>query len=332
MRLPHLTTIGRGLRTRAATLVLRRRHAAHGAPRKIVIHIGAHKTGSSVVQSLLKSESRRLRWRGFGYERAFYRLGRTLAHQSPVPDAQREILRREVCARLNGRPEPTILASSESFFGDPFASYANIRHVAEDLRSVLEDWPVHIVACIRRQDEFIESLYHQHVKQGGALSFERFVESHDIHAYRWDELLREYAQVFGRENLTVCSYDVLFRKGTDVIAGMFPVLRQAGFRTRARAAIINPSLSQKGLDMALRCNELLTPDEQKVFRRFLEQTFPRRSGEPHGLFTASQRDELLHFYAPSNLRCFDEFLPHALPADWLGTLPPATLDAGVTRV
>jgi hypothetical protein len=323
MKFRQLRALGGRLRAHASTALLKRRYARRRSLRRILLHIGAHKTGSSVVQSLLKAESSRLRWQGFGYERAFYRLGRLLAHRSPLPADEREAVRLELEARLDGRPEPTIIGSSESLFGDPFICYANVRQVAEDLRALLAGWDVEIVACIRRQDEFVESLYHQHVKQGGALTFEQFARSHDIGAYRWDELLGEYAAVFGREHLSVCCYDVVFRPPGDVIAAMFPPVARAGFRTRARPEVVNPSLSRKGLELALRCNGMLTPDERKAFRGFLERTFPRAAGESHALFTAAQREELLRTYAPSNRRCFEAFLrggTHA-PGEWLTDTP-----------
>lgn len=297
-----------------------RRRARRGESRQVVLHVGVHKTGTSLVQALLKAESDRLRPYGFSYERAFYRLGKTLVHGSPVPAAERQSLRQEFRALLDRHSGPVVLGSSESLFGDPFTGYANIRAVAEDLRAILDGERVRIVACIRRQDEFVQSLYHQHVKLGGTLTFDRFVETHDVSAYEWDRLLAEYAGAFGRENLSVCCYDVVFGTGADVLAGIFPDVGRAGFRTRSRPALVNPALSRKGIAMAIRCNDLLTPEEQKTFRRFLEQEFPRPPGEPHGLFSPEQRQKLLDSYAESNVRCFQQFVgatPHPA-AHWLG--------------
>ena len=81
----------------------------------------------------------------------------------------------------------------------------------------------------------------------------------------------------------------------------------AGFQTVKRPKVRNPSLSPKGLEIALRCNELLDSEEQWVFRRFLQDTFIQKPGEKHSLFTEEQRRELLRFYAESNRKCMEEF-------------------------
>ncbi len=114
-----------------------------------------------------------------------------------------EALRRDVNGWLRGRREPNIIGSSEALFGDLFASYANIQAVATDLRAILADHEVRVVACIRRQDDFIQSVYHQHIKRGGTLDFDAFLREHDVHAYRWNELLARYAAVFGRQAVSV---------------------------------------------------------------------------------------------------------------------------------
>jgi hypothetical protein len=165
------------------------------------------------------------------------------------------------------------------------------------------------VACIRRQDHFVQSVYHQYVKRGGTLPFEGFVGTHDTRAYRWDEWLGHYAAVFGRAALSVSSYEDLFREPSDVLTRLFPPLAESGFRSASRPAMRNPSLSSKGIEIAIRCNALLDANEQRVLRRFLQNAFARRPGDRHELFTDDQRRELLSDYAASNRRCFDEFLP-----------------------
>jgi hypothetical protein len=273
----------------------------------IYLHIGAHKTGTTAIQSMLRAEFRRLRWFSFYYDRRFYRLGKVLARRSPLPHREREELRREVNDWLRARPEPNIIASSEALFGDLFASYSNIQEVAEDIKAILEGHDVRIVACIRRQDEFIQSVYHQHIKRGGTLRFDAFLTAHDVHAYRWDELLAKYVRVFGRDAVSVVSYEDVFQTSTAVLERLFPVLAVTGFRSIARPAVRNPSLSLKGIEIAIRCNDLLTAQEQRTLRRFLQKAFDQRRGDKHTLFSDEQRRELLDFYALSNQQCIDEF-------------------------
>ncbi|HXK39800.1 MAG TPA: hypothetical protein VJ837_03130 [Candidatus Paceibacterota bacterium] len=287
------------------------RNSLHKGPKTIYLHIGAHKTGTSAIQSMLKAESRRLRWHGFFYERSFYDLGRMLKRESPLAPGVLERLRQEFHDRIDARPEPNIIGSSENFFGDVFKGYSNTRAVANDLRAILADYDVRIVASIRRQDEFVQSVYHQHVKQGGTMRFDAFVEAHDIYAYRWNDLLREYAEVFERSHLTVHCYEDVFLQQDRLLERVFESLQSSGFRTRHRLGLINPGLSSKGIEMAIRCNDLLTAEEHKLFRHFLQSTFHHRPEDDHSLLSPQQRQALMASYAQSNRRCIEEFVGHS---------------------
>jgi hypothetical protein len=287
------------------------RNARRGGPQTIYLHIGAHKTGTSAIQAALNAEGRRLRYHGIFYNRGFYQLGKVLGTRSPLPGDERDRLRHEMDTKLRSRPERIIIGSSEGFFGDLFQTYANIRSVADDLRAILAGHDVRIVACIRRQDDFVQSVYHQYVKRGGTLRFAEFVRAHDVHAYRWNELLGEYAAVFGRSAMTVFCYDDLFRTPTEVLERLFSALPASGFRSRNQTGVRNPSFSPKAIEMAIRCNDLLDDEEKWVFRRFLQSKFAQRPGERHMLFTDEQRRELLAFYAASNQKCINEFLKDA---------------------
>jgi hypothetical protein len=303
-----LGSIRDGVVRRLVEPVIDWRNSRQPGRKTVYLHIGAHKTGTTAIQALLADESRRLRWHGFYFDRDFYRLGKTLASQSPLSASDRDRIRREVNSRLQARPEPNTIGSSEAFFGDLFRSYANNRAVAQDVRAILADFDVRIVACVRRQDDFVQSVYQQHVKQGGTQRFDAFINSHDIHAYRWDELLGHYRTEFGRSALGVYCYEDLFQTDNAILECLFPALAATGFRSVSRAEVRNPSLSAKGLEIALRCNELLNGDEQRALRHFVEGAFTRSAGESHTLFTLEQRYELLAFYAASNIRCFEEFL------------------------
>ena len=280
-----------------------------GKPQKktIYVHVGAHKTGTTSIQAALAAAAPQLRWRGVYFDRSFYQLGKFLAQASPLPEHERNRLREETAERLRGRPEPTIIGSSEAFFGDLFRAYANIGAVAEDLRAILAGNDVHVVACVRQQDDFVQSVYQQHVKEGGTQSFAAFIQSHDIYAYRWNELLAQYRAAFGADALSVHWYEQLFQNPS-VLPRLFKPLDESGFQPKCGPARRNPSLSGKGVEVLLRCNNLMDDSEQRLLRRFVEDNFPRRRDEPHGLFTRAQRLELLSFYASSNQSCTEQFI------------------------
>ncbi len=121
----------------------------------------------------------------------------------------------------------------------------------------------------------------------------------------------------------------MFQALTGILQRLPPPLATSGFRSKAQPAVRNPSLSPKGIEIAIRCNDLLDTREKRTFRRFLQKAFKQRPGEKHTLFSEAQRRELLAFYAPSNQQCVDEFLDsQASGRSYLLGIPEAVRSRG----
>ena len=279
----------------------RRATAARPARKTLWLHVGAHKTGTTAIQRELVQERHGLLAQGVWFDAASIEFGEILSERSPLG----EDLKRESAAmleRARRRPEDTILWSSEFFFGDPERGYRNIAAVAEDLREVTSEFDVRVIACVRRQDAFIESWYHQHLKRGGCDAFAPFLARVGADVFRWDELLDAYATRFA--SLRVISFDEVRAQKKRLIAALFP-----GLWLRAEDyGYFNPGFSQRALEIALHCAPLLDLPGRKRLRDALMTAFPRQPGEKSGLFSDAERASLLDRYAESNRRLAERFL------------------------
>jgi hypothetical protein len=184
---------------------------------KLYLHIGWHKTGSTALQRFLATQRDALRAAGVDYPEAG--MIATAHHpaawslQEPLRSAwarrigfarQAEALFAEIFEESARRGARALILSSEEF-----SLHETYR--LERLARVLEGHDVTVVAYVRRQDRYLESLYGQMVKMAFirlATDFERFVETRlrrgDLD---YGNVFARWAQVFGRERLQVRVYD-----------------------------------------------------------------------------------------------------------------------------
>ncbi len=276
----------------------------------LYIHIGTHKTGSSAIQSALKKSKSQLQDCSIFFDPVGYYLSAELMNSSRLERLVLERFREAFCQKYFTIREAIIVFSGEGFFGDPYIGYNNISAIADDLHHIFQDFDVRIIASIRKQDTFIESLYHQRIKEGGSCSFERFISAIDIYAFNWYRLLKTYESNFGRENLKIVPFEQAGRNGNSLIKIIFQTLGVDIDSDHKNLSVINPSYTRKGLEIARLCNPILDNGEQKKLRSFLEREFPKAIGEKFEMMSEHLRDELTNYYSDSNRKLFNKYISH----------------------
>lgn len=218
--------------------------------KRLTIHIGAHKTGTTTIQHCLASSVNQLNVLGFDYPKlswyhfaqhriAFAMQGMQDPNTGGIPDFDQEL--RSVVEFLSST-EYHVILSSEEFFTAPLE---RIKELGV-LREIAE---VAIVVFIRRQDRLFLSIYNQKIKQPGnvfANEISTFIDdptrlSADLDFY---SNIDRWASVFGKENVTVIRYEVgdaldLFFEAIGVTNGV----SQFGFRR------LNESIPAKALEL-----------------------------------------------------------------------------------
>jgi len=256
--------------------------------KKIYLHIGTHKTGTSTIQMLLSRNQQELKQHSFYYDESACELGRTLMDYG-LSDDGLEFNRCLFREKHNRVPEQNIVISGEGFFGNPFIGYKNISSVASQTKHILQDFDVELLVFFRSPDTFIESLYNQKIKEGSTISFQEFISQLDIYAYRWQDLIKSYEDLFGKDKIKT----LLYEEG-NVVKRFFEWL---GIKLKSIALDpINRSLSPKGLEILKLCNPILEVCEQEEMRIFLQDKFAKQPYEPFNLFTDEQRKKLLSCY------------------------------------
>ncbi|MDA0978149.1 MAG: hypothetical protein O3B72_06310 [Proteobacteria bacterium] len=178
---------------------------------KLFLHIGLHKTGSTLIQNFCAANRQLLRERGLVYPQAASRLNghHNLAwsfnignpNYSPELGSSEEIVRE---ALAETKPGQDLLLSSEDF---EFVPPPRLKLVL-DSASVTD---VIIIVYLRRQDAYLESEYAQHVRMDETRfsgSVQDFYMKYDfMQRYDYNRLLRPWEQAFGRESLIVRPFE-----------------------------------------------------------------------------------------------------------------------------
>ncbi len=189
---------------------------------RVVVHIGTHKTGTSSIQTFCAINRKALLEQGNYYptnkysSRNFNFLAARIARgdldepRAFLADAARKAARKGA---------HTVLLSAESFYAmnsfffrlynRPVDDYwTSEKNAIEAFRTCLPPGEMRILAYLRRQDLFLESVYNQCVKHETGFGG-------DIHEFHpameemldYDRQLSLWADAFGDENVTIRSYD-----------------------------------------------------------------------------------------------------------------------------
>jgi hypothetical protein len=176
--------------------------------KRIYLHIGLPKTGTTAIQNFLFKFSEELKSEGILYSR---NLG-SRSHDSSLRSGHHSLAYdvlgthgysdglcwNQLLEEVRSSTSDTAVISAETFW---LCSDTEIRKVAK----YLESYFVKVVVYLRNPLNFVVSLYKQRIKTGH--SYQSFRDFIDEFYTSYGYTLTKWASVFGKENIKVCIYD-----------------------------------------------------------------------------------------------------------------------------
>lgn len=228
---------------------------------KLLIHIGLHKTGTSAIQSFLLDNRAQLLEQGLLYPLDLEEWGNhnPLAWHLMDPrympthgDFYRELSSpahwEKLHEAVSEQPTDRVILSGEDFslIGRP-----------QQLAELLERYDTRIVVYLRRQDQYLQSIYNQDVKNYEFMRrerFEDFVLDHRLEEIlHYDVFLERWGAAFGRENIDVGIYDRRHLRD-----GLIPdFATRAGISLREEMRYRHEAVNSRLSDMALEVKRIL---------------------------------------------------------------------------
>ena len=193
---------------------------------KAIIHIGTTKTGSTTIQTFLRKNRRALKKRSIFTPTT--RTGGGLHSHACLPAAtylfdewekrhprfatgintvaQQDRLRKKLCREIetNCRKDDTAIFSCEALC---YFSHQEVEQVKKFLSPLFDD--ITIVLYLRRQPEWLISIYAQRVKKGNSHSFDNFLNEYpkDERLLDYRRLIENWSSIFGKDKIKVRVFD-----------------------------------------------------------------------------------------------------------------------------
>ncbi len=299
---------------------------------RVILLPGIHKTGSTAIQEHLGSQKEKLVSEQSLLPVVVQREITTAlaAAELVAPEARKEAF---FAALLDFRSEEeqqveTLLLSWEGFAGGMTGGYSEARERTQFLVECLGDEPVEVFLFLRRQDEYVESLYLHLIKNARAEEFGRFYDEH-VRGVNldWNLLCDSWEAAFGAGNLFVRLYE----KDVDGDAFLSGVMSWLSIDQTGEIPAVrkreNPTLNKKGLELMLEiARQTESREEIRQCRMVVESLFPRLPGENFCLLSKDQRAELHEKYDGANRALMERLgeksdrfvIPLELPESSLG--------------
>lgn len=248
---------------------------------RAIFHVGAHKTGTSLLQKYFRDNPEMngalgLAIIGRGDANRLVGWGKHL-HERP------ELLRSRLEKEAAKRPS-VVFMSHENTLGRPFQQdrpglYPDASRSAEALAKVCDGFDTYVVLYVRPVPDFLESYYLQTIHEGAWHSFQEWYDSL-TGTHSWAPVVAALESAFGADRVILGDF-------TEIAEGQNQFLQR--FMTRAGipqppvidyAPVRNASISARGLEIALGINRhLRSSKERQATRKFLQQYFSNRKDD-----------------------------------------------------
>jgi hypothetical protein len=250
------------------------------AGKKVAIHVGAHKTATSLVQKYVRDRPKELEPFGLSYisrsdMNDYVGWGKHL-ETSP------ELLHQRVTEELSDRKVRIVFASHENTLGRPVIDgesglYPRAHRNLTALKKALDGFDTTIVFSIRPQIDFLQSYYLQMIHEGKHVTFPDWMASLAIDSLSWKPIIEIISDVFGKENPILVDFLRIYDGQNEFLQDFFWRI-DPGIRVKPQyKPVRNPSISAKGLQIALAANPYLSGrKERRAMRKFLQKHFSNR--------------------------------------------------------
>jgi len=266
-------------------------------PRRLVLHIGVHRTGTTAIQRHLHRNRKALRAQGVHY--AFDTENHTsLARELQGSDADADRLVDRIVADADAAGQPVTVISGEDLCRIPWVNR---------LARLREHFEVQVICYLRRQDGWLESWYNQHVRwpwelDSSTLTPDEFLaDRRHYHWIRYDDLLMRWSEVFGDDALTVRVFEEVVRAGSLTA----DLCRQIGIDPARLDPVDRPenaSVSPRATEILRHLRLFGRPPRDRVLliRAVAEAATAAGLDETAHVFSERQRANLLRGYTDGN--------------------------------
>ncbi|WP_299367903.1 hypothetical protein [Winogradskyella sp.] len=276
--------------------------------KSIFVHIGTHKTGTSIIQKILIENPNALKKEGVKYINLHnFKRAAVIVKL----EAENVSLVEELKSFINSYIDESYnkyIICCEYLSGNPKLLYQNVLTVAKLLHQSLTEFEEKkIFVALRKQEQFIQSIYTQYVHQAEDVPIETFLDKTKLEHIKWSGFVEKYRSVFGTQNVTCVPYDkkVLEKKN---ILNRFGEFSNVSFLKQVSLETLNHGYSKEAMAIAKECNPELSKEEQKILRQILQTHLSKDVFSKYELLSKEDVDDLDAFFKADNEILFQTYL------------------------
>lgn len=293
--------------------------------KKISIHIGVNKTGSTAIEQYCVDHYQKLQEKGLEFfsKPFFYDHFWALYYDQPFESKKIAYLTAFFNDVAQSAKVDHLFLIDEDLCGlnpifDGFlmrhhSTYGSFNHqfdvVMEKLKKITTGLDTQILLYVRRQDLFLESLYNQMVKQRHffSLSFQEFLEKYPIKNLDWFIKVQTLESIFGKDNVKLNSFQKNCLSGGDI---MFDCLDQLGVNRHGldQSKHMNSRLKQEWFERVRFFNQIDFKLHPSRYFRLAGPKLIQEKGEgSYGFLAESDRKQLLTVFESSNKKLSQQY-------------------------
>jgi hypothetical protein len=275
----------------------------------LFIHIGAHKTATSAIQTFLSQNREVLKKKGVLYpgfraehhEMSHEYLNNTLSQI----EASTNSPTKKILTEMINSPCGTCVVSSEGFC-KLWDNIPNLR------KMIPKDFHVKIIYYVRRQDDQLEAVYNQVVRDPKGRethTFQEYIGNGYLIMMDYEKVLAAWEESFGKENIIVRCYEKNQLKTNIFIDFLDAIGMEMDDNFIIPEGRINPSLDWDIIEFIRICN--INFKDNKMFHNFLMQFFEKNEfpvTEKKYLLSPPERRRILSLYEKSNMNVAKRYL------------------------
>lgn len=186
--------------------------------KKIVLHLGIHKTATTSLQEFLGGKRTQLRKLGV----AFTPLDEMRNKISPLIRSRGASNRRALRRLVRKSRASVMLWSDENLLGAPNnikkgKLYPLAFRRLKRLCKIFSEFPIEVIICVRSPEAFILSAYSEFIRHQGFESFESFTENFDIENLSFARVLSWSEDLPANANVTILPFEEEYGGGISLV-------------------------------------------------------------------------------------------------------------------
>ena len=307
--------------------------------KKIILHIGVHKTGSKSIQHagiLNKSHLKKhnIAWvYKWEFLIPFHRLFYTYEDTQFLTFVKKN-MKETFDDIVSSIEEETLLLSDEKFcFCNPFTErILNIRYQPKGtfikeriefikmLQSLFKGYDVTVEIYLRRQDLFLESLYTEIIKtmDNISYSFDSFLSTYPTSLINWKSLIQEYETILKPKQINIRIFDKETLLNNNIIDDFYHNIGVSSLPNIPHSLSRNERIPSQSLEL-LRSFNAQTPFHRDTQIKRLSNAFKAleistiSNKKKYGFFDAKKRRDFLAQFEKSNNEIATHYLKSSTP-------------------